>query len=349
MKNDLFVLEGVEVKPGTQELITLELPNFYHAPMTVPVWIINGKLKGPKVFVSAAIHGDELNGIEIIRRLRKIKLLNRIKGTLILIPIVNVYGVMTLSRYLPDRRDLNRSFPGSSKGSLAARLADTLFSKIFQYADYGIDLHTGAIHRSNFPQVRVNCKHQISLEMARVFEAPVILHSELRDGSLRFCADEKDIPLILYEAGEALRFDEKSIRIGVKGIVNVLRHVGMLPSVKRKTTKQAPLIATTSKWVRSQQSGIIRTVRNLGDTVEKGEVIAYIDHPVTEEEFEIVSPHSGIIIGKAQIPLVQEGDAVFHIALYKDLEKADDRIEFLTEDAIDESEFSELNDEAVIE
>lgn len=348
MKNDSFFIEGSEVKPGGHELITLELPDFYHTPMTIPVWVINGRMKGPKVFVSAAIHGDELNGVEIIRRLRKIKLLQRIKGTLILIPVINIYGVMTLSRYLPDRRDLNRAFPGSAKGSLAARVANTLFTKIIQHTDYGIDLHTGAIHRSNLPQIRVNCKHDESLELAKQFEAPVILHSELRDGSLRQSADDKDIPIILYEAGEALRFDEKSIRIGVKGIVNVLRYIGMLPKRKRKSAK-TPLITTASNWMRAPQSGIIRTVKNLGDTVEKGEVIAYIDHPVTEEEFEVVTKYTGIIIGKSQIPLIQEGDAIFHIAFYKDLEKAEDRIEFLTEEAIDESEFSELVDEAVIE
>lgn len=349
MKNDTFILEDVEVKPGTQELIFLELPHFYHTPVTIPVWVINGRMKGPTVFVSAAIHGDELNGVEIIRRIRKIKVLKRIKGTLILIPIVNIYGVMTLSRYLPDRRDLNRSFPGSAKGSLAARLADTLFSKIFQHADYGIDLHTGAIHRSNLPQVRVNSKHLESLELAQEFGAPVILHSELRDGSLRHTADEKNIPILLYEAGEALRFDEKSIRIGVQGVVNVLRKVEMLPQNKRTAKTKNSLLTTSSKWIRTEQSGIIRTVKNLGDTVEKGEVIAYIDHPVTEEEFELHASISGIIIGKSQIPLVQAGDAIFHIAFYKDLEKAENRIEFLTEEAIDESEFTELNDEAVIE
>lgn len=349
MKNKPITLNRININPGEHKLITLDLPNFYHSPIQIPVWVIHGKQSGPKVFVSAAIHGDELNGIEIIRRLRKIKILKRVKGTLYLIPIVNGYGVMTLSRYLPDRRDLNRTFPGSSKGSLAARVANTLFTEIIQYADYGIDLHTGALHRNNFPHVRVNCKHKESLRLAHEFEAPVILHSALRDGSLRHATNDKNIPIVLYEAGEALRFDEKSIRIGVKGIVNILRCVGMLPYREKKRKSARSIVTTSSSWLRAPQSGIIRTVKNLGDTTEKGEVIAYIDHLLTEEEYEVVSKYSGLIIGKAQIPLVQEGDAIFHIAFYEDLEFAGDRIEYLTEEAIDQSEFSELNDEAVIE
>lgn len=349
MKNKKLIIHGVEINPGEHKLVTLDLPNFYHSPIQIPVWVIHGKQSGPKVFVTAAIHGDELNGIEIIRRLRKIKILKRVKGTLFLIPLVNVYGVMTLSRYLPDRRDLNRAFPGSSKGSLAARVANTLFTEIIQFADYGIDLHTSAIHRTNLPHVRVNCKHSESLQLAHEFEAPVILHSALRDGSVRHAANDKNIPIVLYEAGEALRFDEKSIRIGVKGIVNILRCVKMLPHKEKKRKTIRSIVTTSSSWVRAPQSGIIRTIKNLGDTTEKGEVIAFIDHPLTDEEYEVYSEYSGVIIGKAQIPLVQEGDAIFHIAFYKDLEYAEDRIEYLTEDAIDKSEFSELNDEAVIE
>lgn len=349
MKSKKITINGIDINPGEHQLVTLDLPNFYHSPIQIPVWVIHGKQEGPKVFVTAAIHGDELNGIEIIRRLRKIKLLKRIKGTLFLIPIVNGYGVMTLSRYLPDRRDLNRAFPGSAKGSLAARVADTLFNGIIKDVDYGIDLHTGAIHRTNLPHVRVNCKHAESLNLAREFEAPVILHSALRDGSIRNAANDKDIPIVLYEAGEALRFDEKSIRIGVKGIVNVLRYVGMLPRREKKKKAKTSIVTTAGKWVRAPQSGIIRTVKHLGETTEKGDIIAFIDHPLTDEAYEVIAEHSGVIIGKAQIPLVQEGDAIFHIAFYEDLELAEDRIEYLTEDAIDSSEFSELNDEAVIE
>ena len=234
MLNDTFILGGVEIKKGTNVTINLELPKLYNTPTQLPIRVIRGKKDGPIVFISAAIHGDELNGIEIIRRFRKLNILKRLQGILILVPIVNVYGVMNLSRYLPDRRDLNRSFPGSSKGSLAGRIAKVFFDEIVLKSDLGIDLHTASIHKSNLPQVRTNITNEYTFNLAKKFGAPVVLHSELRDGSLRSEAQEKGVPILLYEAGEALRFDETSIRIGVNGLVNVLRANDMLPVVTKK-------------------------------------------------------------------------------------------------------------------
>jgi predicted deacylase len=298
--------------------------------------------------VSAAIHGDELNGIEIIRRLKKLAVLKKLKGTLILVPVINVYGLNTLSRYLPDRRDLNRSFPGSTKGSLAARIAKIFFDEIVRKSDYGIDLHTGAIHRSNLPQIRTNTKNEETLRLAKVFEAPVILHSELRDGSLRAEAQEHDVPILLYEAGEALRFDEMSIKIGVKGIVNVLRTLQMLPQTQKRRHK-TPHVFKQSSWVRAAESGMLRTVKALGDSVKKDEVIAFIDEPLGDRSFELCAAFDGIIIGKSQIPLVQEGDAVFHIARSQNLEIAEERIEYFSEDAVEGSDIHGLHEEHPIE
>ncbi|RXJ54496.1 succinylglutamate desuccinylase [Candidatus Marinarcus aquaticus] len=311
--------------------------------------VIRGKKDGPTVFISAAIHGDELNGIEIIRRIRKLKILSRLKGTLILVPIVNVYGIMTLSRYLPDRRDLNRSFPGSTRGSLASRVAKIFFDEIVSKCDLGIDLHTASIHKSNLPQVRTNLNNEYTFNLAKAFEAPVVLHSELRDGSLRAVAQDRGIPILLYEAGEALRFDETSIRIGVKGIINVLRENGMLPKVQEKKRQRIPVVTRSSQWIRASESGMIRTIKALGDTVQKDEIIAYIDEPLDNNTYEIRSVFDGIIIGKSEIPLVQEGDAVFHIAKFKNLETAENKIEYFSEDAIEYSEFHELNNEEIIE
>ena len=340
---------GTKVLNGTNVTINLELPKLYHSPMDLPIRIIRGKKDGPIVFVSAAVHGDELNGIEIIRRFRKLSILKRLKGTVVLIPIVNIYGVTTLSRYMPDRRDLNRSFPGSKKGSLASRIAKIFFDEIVCKCDFGIDLHTASIHKSNFPQIRTNLNNEFTHNLAKAFEAPLVLHSELRDGSLRAEALEKEIPVLLYEAGEALRFDETSIRIGVKGIVNVLRELEMLPIVNKKRKFRNPIIARSSQWIRSTESGIIRTIKGLGDTVKKDEVIAYVDEPLDDESFEIRATFSGVIIGKSEIPLIQEGDAIFHIAKLKDLEVAEDKIEYFNEDAIEVSEFLELKDEESIE
>ncbi len=339
---------GVDIPRGAIREIEIELPKLYNLPTSIPLHVIRGRQTGPVVFVSAAIHGDELNGIEIIRRLRKLRMLKKLKGTLILAPVVNVYGLNTLSRYLPDRRDLNRSFPGSTKGSLAARIAKIFFDEIVRKCDYGIDLHTGAIHRSNLPQIRTNIKNDQTLMLAKAFEAPVILHAELRDRSLRAEAQEIGIPILLYEAGEALRFDELSIKIGVKGIINVLTALQMLPSGKKKRHKN-PLILKESSWVRAKESGMLRTVKALGDSVKQGDIIAFIDEPLGDLSFEIVSPFDGIIIGKSQIPLVQEGDAIFHIARSENLEAAEQRIEYFQEDAVVHSDIYGLHDEQVIE
>jgi predicted deacylase len=349
MLSDTFLLGGVEIKRGTNVTVNLELPKLYNTPTQLPVRVIRGKKNGPVVFISAAIHGDELNGIEIIRRFRKLNILQKLKGTLLLIPIVNVYGVMNLSRYLPDRRDLNRSFPGSSKGSLAGRIAKVFFDEIVLKSDLGIDLHTAAIHKSNLPQVRTNITNEYTYNLAKKFGAPVVLHSELRDGSLRSVAQDSGVPILLYEAGEALRFDETSIRIGVNGLVNVLRANYMLPEVTKKKSTKLPLITKSSKWIRAIESGMLRTIKALGDTVKENEAIAYIDEPLGDEIFEVISPFDGIIIGKSEIPLVQEGDAVFHIARFDNLEIADNKIEYFSEDAIEQSEFYELNDEEMIE
>jgi len=345
---DKFILAGVEIEKGSTTVVNIELPKLYQTPTNLPIRVIRGKRKGPTIFISAAIHGDELNGIEIIRRFRKLNILKRVKGTIILIPIVNIYGVMTLSRYMPDRRDLNRSFPGTKRGSLASRVAKIFYDEIVSKCDFGIDLHTASIHKSNLPQIRANIKDDFTFNLAKAFEAPVVLHSELRDGSLRQIAQESNIPILLYEAGEALRFDETSIRIGVKGIINVLRELNMIPktTVKRR---RLPIITRTSQWIRATESGILRTIKALGDTVHEGEIIAFIDEPLDDEVFEIKSPFDGVIIGKSEIPLVQEGDAIFHIARFKNLETAENKIEYFSENAIEESEFLELNLEETIE
>ncbi|WP_458700878.1 succinylglutamate desuccinylase/aspartoacylase family protein [Sulfurospirillum sp. 1307] len=344
-----ITISGVDIFRGERKDINLELPKLYNTPTFLPITVYKGKKAGPVIFISAAIHGDELNGIEIIRRFKKLKILKSLRGTVILLPIVNVYGTMTLSRYLPDRRDLNRSFPGSKRGSLAGRVANILFTEVISKCDFGIDLHTGAIHRSNFPQIRVDMENKKALILAKAFKAPVLLNSELREGSLRSCAQANDIPIIVYEAGEALRFDEASIRIGVNGIVNVLREKGMLPKKTNKSSLKTPLIATASQWTRSIESGILRTVKALGDTVEKDEIIAYIDDPLGDNSYTMKSPIDGIIIGKSEIPLVQEGDAVFNIAKFSNLEIAETKIEYFQENTMNDSEFVELNNEKIIE
>ena len=310
-----LTIAGVDILPGEQCQIDVPVAKLYtDTELSLPVHIQRGKRQGPTVFVSAAVHGDELNGIEIIRRLISANL-NIIRGTLILVPMVNVYGVLNQSRYLPDRRDLNRSFPGSVKGSMAARLAHTLMENIVKHCDYGIDLHTGAIHRSNLPQIRADLSDAETRDLAETFGVPVLLTSVLRDGSLREAATSNNTRILLYEAGEALRFDDLSINAGYQGVQNVLMKLGLIRK-RRIKRKIEPFIANKSEWLRASGSGFVNEMFELGEQVIKGQTLAEIHSPLGELIQKVVSTRSGIIIGKQNIPLVQEGDAMYHIAYF---------------------------------
>ncbi|MFD2167631.1 succinylglutamate desuccinylase/aspartoacylase family protein [Thalassotalea euphylliae] len=324
------------ILPGETKKIDLPVAKLYtDADVHLPVYIIRGKRPGPTMFISAAVHGDELNGIEIIRRLINLKGFKITAGTLIAVPMVNVYGVVNQSRYMPDRRDLNRSFPGSAKGSLAARVANIFLKEIVSHCDYGIDLHTGAIHRSNLPQIRAQLQDEETLELAKAFGVPVILNSEIIDGSLRDAAVDSKTKVLLYEAGEALRFDEFSIRAGIKGIVNVLRHLKMMRKGRSSKKQINYFVANNSSWVRANASGIVSHHFQLGDQVKKGEVLADIGGPYGEALGEVVATKSGVIIGKQNIPLVQEGEAMYHIAYFKeDDEEVAEQIENVEEELV---------------
>ena len=273
------------------------------------------------MFVSAAIHGDELNGVEVIRRLLARKSLASIRGTLLAVPIVNVHGFLDQSRYLPDRRDLNRSFPGSAKGSIAARLANLFITEIVERADFGVDLHTGALHRSNLPQIRANLDDPDTMAMATAFGAPVVVNSNIRDGSLRECAADRGMPVLIYESGEALRFDEAGIRTGLRGILSVMRHIGMLPAAKVQPVA-SPVVARSTRWVRASASGIVVGKTKLGASVLKGQRIALITNPLGDEQVEIIAPCDGIVIGRSNLPLAHEGDALFNLGTFEDIPAA---------------------------
>lgn len=325
--NEPIVIGSIQVNPGERASVSLPVADLYTSTsLSMPVKVICGRQKGPVLFVSAAIHGDELNGVEIIRRLLKRKVLRSLKGTLLAVPIVNVHGFLDQSRYLPDRRDLNRSFPGSSKGSVAARLANTFMQQIVSKADYGIDLHTGAINRSNLPQIRANLDGDRTLDIARAFGAPVIVDSNIRDGSLRECAQDLGMPMLVYEAGEALRFDETSIRAGIRGILAVMRHIGMLPAAKNPKPL-TPIVARSTQWVRASTSGIVSGKAKLGSTVMKGQQLATISDPLGEDEESIVAPFDGIVIGRTNLPLAHEGDALFNLSSFANVPKAADAVE----------------------
>ncbi len=293
----------------------------------MPVHVIHGRQAGPVLLVCAALHGDEINGVEIIRRILTTKSIGRLKGTLIAIPVVNVYGFVSKSRYLPDRRDLNRSFPGSDTGSMASRLANVLMSEIMPHCTHVIDLHTGAVARENLPQIRASLSNHPDVEeLARAFGVPVIINSKLLEGSFREAASAQGVPFLLYEAGEALRFDELAIRAGVRGVLGVMRKLGMRSSRSRMPSRES-FIANTSRWLRAPQSGILRALVGSGAKVEQGSVIAYINDPLGENSEAMESPVSGIVIGKTNLPLVFEGEAVFNIASYEEVDEVSSTIE----------------------
>lgn len=318
MASHAITIGDFTIKPGEHRTIELPLAAMVtHNDVEMTVHVVCGKKPGPVLFVAAAIHGDELNGVEVIRRLLQQKQLNRLNGTLIAIPIVNVYGFLNNSRYLPDGRDLNRSFPGSSKGSLAARIAHTFLNEIVRKSTHGIDLHTGARHRANLPQLRADLSNEEVQRMAGAFDVPVIIDSKIRDGSLREMCDEAGIPVLLYEAGEALRFDELSIRAGVRGIINVMREINMLPHKRHRLHNKKPLISRNTTWLRAPHSGVLRALVPLGAHVKTGDVLGIIADPLGTSEYRVTAEEEGIVIGRTYMPLVHEGEALFHLAHYE--------------------------------
>jgi len=309
-----------EVKLGERTIVRIPAPKLYNfTPVFLPVEVIRGKKPGPTLCLTAAIHGDEVNGVEIIRRLLKKRFIDSLAGTIIAVPIVNIYGFLFQDRYLPDRRDLNRSFPGSEKGSLASRFARLLTQAVFSHATHCIDLHTGSAKRTNLPQVRVDLEVPEIKALAKAFGAPVILSAPHRVGSLREHARQRGVPYLLYEAGEACRFDESCIRAGVTGIIGVMQYLKMLPTSVAAKHKGNSMIARSSYWVRSPFGGVFIAVKELGSHIEKGDVLGMVVHPTDAEEYKIVSPIAGMIIGRSDAPLIHEGAGVFHIAC---LEKA---------------------------
>ncbi len=320
-------IAGEIIEPGTRVMLDLPIPQLYtHTPMEMPVYVLRGKRDGPCLFVCAAIHGDELNGVEIIRRLMIQPNLSRIRGTLIAIPIVNVYGVIHHSRYLPDRRDLNRSFPGSEKGSLASRLAYLLMTEVVAHATHAIDLHTGALHRDNVPQIRADLDDKNTRELAHEFGVPIIINSKLRDGSLRQAACDLGIPIMIYEAGEALRFDEVCIRAGLRGINNVMCALGMLTTKRRRKTPKKFFAAHSSSWVRAPISGVLLNNTKLGTNVSEGDILGAVADPFGQTQTDIKATASGVVIGRTHLPLVNEGDAVVHIARFDDVSAVADQV-----------------------
>lgn len=318
---------GVEIQPGQRVTVDLDIARLYtRTALSLPVHVIHGRAPGPRVFVCAAIHGDEINGTEIIRRLLRSRSLGKLRGTLIAVPVVNVYGFVQQSRYSPDRRDLNRFFPGSDSGSMTSRLAHQFMENVVRGCEYGIDLHTGSNHRSNLPQIRAYLDDEETRRLAVAFGAPVVLDADLLEGSLRQAAHDEGVRILLYEAGETLRFDERAIRTGLQGVYAVLRAIGMLSEASKGSGRPVvarPAISRASTWVRAPLSGILITRAKLGDSVAEGDRIGEIVDPFENWEEPVFAKTDGIVIGRTHLPLVHKGDALFHLAQVENPERAE--------------------------
>lgn len=309
-----FEFGGVCIKPGKRATVELPMARLYtNNAMTLPVHVVHGRNSGPVLFVSAAVHGDEINGVEIIRRLLISRSLAQLRGTLLAIPVANPFGFIQRSRYLPDRRDLNRSFPGTAKGSSAGRLAHMFMTEIINRCDFGIDLHTGSNYRSNFPQIRACLNDPETIKLASAFGAPIVVPSELREGSLREVVADLGKPVLVYEGGEALSFSETAIRTGLKGILKSMRYLGMLPP-NHKDKHRAPIITDRTSWVRASMSGTFSLKVGLGDLVKQDDLLGVLNNPFGSEQEEVRAPFTGMNIGQLNLPLAHEGDALIHLA-----------------------------------
>ena len=304
---------GRTIERGSTQQILLKVSEFYTAqPVNIPVTVIRGREPGPTLFLAAAIHGDELNGVEIVRQVILGLSHEKIRGALICVPVVNRFGFLHHSRYLPDRRDLNRCFPGSATGSAAHRVAAAVFREIVQGADHGIDFHTAAIGRSNLPHVRADMSHPEVRRLATAFGAEFVLDDPGRGRTLRASATSAGVPCIAYEAGETFRFQRREVRKGIFGVYNVLSKLGMLDIPRREPRFR--VIVKQAEWVRAERGGILDLATRPGDLLYEGDPVGSITNPFGREVVAIRSSLTGVVLGTTTIPMVNPGDAVAHVA-----------------------------------
>ena len=313
-RREPFLIGGLVVAPGRSANGELPISRLVTGTqISLPIQVLHGRKPGRTVWLSAAVHGDEIGGVEIIRRVTRSLSARTMSGTVIAVPIVNVHGFLNGDRYLPDRRDLNRSFPGSPSGSLAARIAHLFMTEIVSRCDVGIDLHTGSDHRTNLPHVRGDLDNPETRKLAEAFGASLMLHARLRDGSLRAAATERGATVLLYEGGEAWRYDTTAVDAGVRGIRNVLAELDMIDA-DDVGPRPGPLESRRSLWIRARRSGLVLLNTGLGAHVTRGEVLGVIHDSVGRRLSRITAPGAGIVISHVQHPLVNQGDAVVHIA-----------------------------------
>jgi predicted deacylase len=308
-----LTIGGKLIKPGENcslELNVSRLPS--GTPIHMPVHVFRAKKEGPTILLSGGMHGDEVNGIEIIRKFLDANLGKQLlRGSIIAMPIINVYGFINFSREVPDGKDVNRSFPGSTEGSLASMVAQTLTQKILPEIDFGLDFHTGGASRTNYPQIRFDPNDQLGAEVAEAFAAPFTLHSGVIEKSFRATAQSLGKSVVVFEGGETLRIDPKTVEEGVDGIKRTLKYFGMLSKAPKQDQKQQ--FFSSSSWLRADASGLFRHRVASGKKVRKDQTLGYISAPDNSYSLKVKSPGNGYIIGHNNFPLIHKGDALFHI------------------------------------
>lgn len=325
MKKSIFKICNEIIHPGEKLTLALPLPEIFScAPLYMPIRVAHGKQPGPCLLITAAMHGNELNGTEIINRLFETNFLKNLHGTIVAIPVLNVFGLMNRSRNLPGGVNLDRCFPGSQHGTHASRMAYHFTQEVFSKADICIDLQTGYMNYTNLPHIYLTQHDKIAKELAEAFNAPVISYAPTEKGMLRALALKYKKPFLLYEAGEAMRFDEHSIKFGLKGILNVMCKLKMLDMKSDK--KISPTINFLSEkniWVYASTSGISHTKHKLGQHVKKNETLCIIKDPFgATDEIGIKSPEEAIIVAKNNLPLIYEGEALFQLAVFPKMKQA---------------------------
>ncbi|SNY95106.1 succinylglutamate desuccinylase/aspartoacylase family protein [Flagellimonas pacifica] len=312
-ENNTININGEAISAGQNRLVRIGISRLPTGTLIdIPVHIFNGKKAGPTVLVQAGLHGDEINGVETLRRMLQENSFNVKKGAVIVVPILNIFGFIHFSRDVPDGKDVNRSFPGTKSGSLASRIAYTYTSEILPQVNFGIDLHTGGSQRHNFPQVRYSAEDAKSRELAEAFNAPFYFASRLINGSFRKTTLKMGIPTIVYEAGESMRFDDNAIEKGIKGIRNVLEKFGMLG--KNKVEKQkTPIHLERTRWIRAPRAGMFVPEIKNGERVVKGQLLGLVADTYAKKNKKIKAPFNGHVFCINNQAVVNQGDALFHI------------------------------------
>ncbi len=306
-------INGFVIHPGESAEVSLNVARLpTHTPIDLPVRVLRAEKDGPVILLTGGLHGDEINGIEIVRRMLVEDMIWPDMGTVIALPLVNVYGFIQNVRGLPDGKDINRSFPGSKFGSLAKMVAYTLMNQIIPLIDVGIDFHTGGASRANYPQIRCTFDEPYNLELARAFAAPVILHSSLIDKSFRKAASRAGKNILVYETGEAQRLDDSGVTYGIEGTLRVMNMLGMKKSAPKGYSSD---VYRKSSWVRARYAGLFHPIVKLGEKFKKKQLLGRITDPFGYESFKVVASWDGQVIGLNNSPVVHKGDALMHIAI----------------------------------